>query len=167
MTRSVTQPPTAPARPPAGISPQPHPARARLERVGEFLDSGIRLPGLGWRIGWEAVLGLIPGIGDLIGLACGAWLMLEAWRLSAPPRLLLRMAGNVLLDALVGLVPLLGDLFDFAFKSNRRNLRLLGAHLDRLEGRAPPSRRSATALRMLGLLALAGLAGYGLYRLGG
>lgn len=157
MTPSVAQP----SPPTPGVSPQDlRQARQRLERVSVLLDSGIRVPGTGWRIGWESVIGLIPGIGDFIGLICGAWLMLEAWRLSAPPALLLRMAGNVLFDAGTGVVPVLGDLLDFAFKSNRRNARLLEAHLDRLEGRAPAPRAGRGAWRWAvpGLLALAAAA---------
>src|SRR3546814_8541930 len=91
--------------------------------------SGIGVPGTRWQIGIEALIGLIPGVGDLAGALLGGWLVVEAMRLRAPGRLLAKMIGNVLFDALLGIVPVLGDLADFVFKSNRRNLQLLDAPL--------------------------------------
>jgi hypothetical protein len=73
---------------------------------------------------------LIPGVGDAIGLALSAWLALEARRAGASRALLARMAANVGLDAILGSIPLLGDLFDIGFKANRRNLALLQRHLE-------------------------------------
>lgn len=88
------------------------------------------------------MLGLIPGVGDALGLALSAWVAAQARQAGASRWLLARMAMNVGLDAVLGSVPLLGDVFDFAFKANRRNLRLLQRHLARTGGAAQARRRS-------------------------
>lgn len=131
-------------------------SRARLEKLAWLLDESIRVPVLGWRIGLESVIGLIPVVGDVAGLALGLGLVAEAVRLNAPRRLVARMLAYTAADALAGLVPVLGDALDFAFKSNRRNARLLLAHLDALEGRPLPPRWRQRLLRLA--LAVAGVA---------
>jgi len=93
------------------------------------MDESITLPG-GHRIGWDGIIGLIPGFGDLIGLGVSAWIVFGAARLGASRATLARMAGNVAIETVVGAVPILGDLFDLAFKANVRNLRLLERHAD-------------------------------------
>lgn len=93
------------------------------------MDSALPVPGTRWRVGLDSLVGLIPGIGDAAGFAVSGYALLEARRLGAPTSLLLRMALNIAVDALVGAVPLLGDVFDAGFKANRRNLRLLERHL--------------------------------------
>jgi hypothetical protein len=98
-----------------------------LERLGRFMDEAIRLPG-GFRIGWDAVIGLIPGIGDAVGAAVSAYIVLGAARAGVSGIVLLRMIGNVALETIVGTIPLVGDLFDAAYKANMRNLRLLERH---------------------------------------
>ena len=98
----------------------------RLRRLTKWMDEAVGVPGTRVRLGLDGVLGLLaPGAGDAVGGAVSVYAMYAAARLGAGPAVLLRMALNVGLDALVGVVPLLGDLFDFAFKANRRNLRLL------------------------------------------
>ena len=92
------------------------------------MDSAITLPG-GFRIGWDGIIGLIPGIGDVVGLSVSAWIVLGAARLGASRSTLARMAANVALETLIGAIPLFGDLFDFVFKANERNMRLLERHL--------------------------------------
>lgn len=142
-----------------------HATRARLDRLAWWLDSGIGVPGTRWRIGIEALIGLIPVVGDLAGALIGGYFVVEAWRVRAPRGLLARMSGNVVLDAVLGFVPVVGDLADFAFKSNQRNLRLLNAHLDAELGvRAPRPRRRVAWILLALLAALAGLA---IWRLGG
>ena len=111
-----------------------------LHRLSRLMDSSIRLPG-GFRIGWDGIIGLIPGIGDLIGLGVSTWIVLGAARLGAPKATLARMAGNVAIESLVGTVPILGDLFDFAFKANERNMRLLERHAREPERLERHSRR--------------------------
>lgn len=97
----------------------------RLERLSNLLDSSISIGNSGYKIGIDPILGLIPGIGDAIGALLSGFIILEAARLGVSRFILLRMLGNVTLDLLIGGVPILGDLFDFAFKANARNLRLL------------------------------------------
>jgi hypothetical protein len=100
----------------------------RVQRLARLLDTSIALPG-GMRVGWDAVIGLIPGVGDGASAVLSAYIVLQAVRLGASREVLLRMVGNVALEALVGAVPFLGDLFDAAFKANVRNVRLLEQHL--------------------------------------
>ncbi|SFF56872.1 protein of unknown function [Fontimonas thermophila] len=138
-----------------------HAARQRIRRLATWLDSGIAIPGTHVRIGVEALIGLLPIAGDAVGLLLGLWLLYEAVRLRAPASLFVRMLGNVALDAVVGAVPVIGDAFDFAFKSNRRNARLLDAHLARLLDPPPPPPRWRGALRAALALALLALAAWG------
>lgn len=136
------------------------PARLqRLQSLARLLDVSFRVPGTRWRFGWDALLGLIPGLGDGAGAVLSAWFIVEAARLGAPRATLLRMAGNVAVEAVVGAVPLLGDLFDAAYKANLRNLRLLERHLDEPEQTERASRRWVLGLA-LGIVALVvGVAG--------
>jgi hypothetical protein len=133
-------------------------SRRRLERLAWLLDGAIPIPGTRFRFGIEPIIGLIPVVGDALGLLLGAAILYESVRAGAPPRLILRMLGNSALDALGGLLPGIGDLFDFAFRSNRRNARLLTEHLDARERavRPMPPRHRALAL-LLVTLALAAL----------
>jgi hypothetical protein len=109
---------------------------AGIRRLTRLMDEAVKIPGLGIRVGIDPLLGLIPGIGDVAGAAVGGWIIVSAARLGASRAVLVRMLANLGLDALVGAVPFLGDLFDFAFKAHRRNLRLLEAHIaDPLETR--------------------------------
>jgi hypothetical protein len=122
-----------------GSPPVREPGRslARLERLTRWLDDGLQVPGTSWRVGWDPVLGLIPGAGDALGLVLSSVIVLEAARLGAPGASLFRMVMNLGVDALAGSVPLVGDLFDAGWKANRRNLRLLQRVLDdpQLSGR--------------------------------
>ncbi|ART81538.1 hypothetical protein CBP31_01910 [Oceanisphaera profunda] len=103
-------------------------ASQRLARLAWMLDSSIRLPG-GFRVGLDGIIGLIPGIGDLIGAGLSSYIVVEAARLKVPFRVLARMSLNVLIELVVGIVPIFGDIFDFAFKANLRNVRLLNEYL--------------------------------------
>jgi hypothetical protein len=105
----------------------------RLEQVARLLDTALVIPGTNIRFGADAIVGLVPGIGDVITTAVSAWVIYEARRLGAPRHLVARMIGNVALDGMVGAVPLVGDLFDVMFKSNRKNIRLLRAWMDKQE----------------------------------
>ncbi len=102
----------------------------RLERLARLLDSSIQLPG-GMRIGLDGIIGLIPGIGDAVGATLSTYLIARAARLGASVPVLLRMMANVLIETVVGAVPVLGDLFDFAWKANDRNIRLLLRQFER------------------------------------
>jgi hypothetical protein len=105
-------------------------ALRRLELLAKFLDDAFEIPGTRMRMGWDGVIGLVPFVGDAVTTGLAAYFMWEANRLGVSKWTLFRMLGNVSLDFLIGLVPLLGDVGDIAFKANRRNLRLLRQALD-------------------------------------
>jgi uncharacterized protein DUF4112 len=98
---------------------------ARVRHFAEFLDSGVPLPFTSFRIGLDPILGLVPGLGDTAGALLAGWILIEAARLGASRATLVRMAGNIALDATIGAIPVVGDLFDFVWKSNLRNVALL------------------------------------------
>jgi Domain of unknown function (DUF4112) len=102
----------------------------RLRRLAHLLDDRFSIPGTRYRIGLDGLIGLVPGIGDAATTLLALYIVLEARRLGVPVSKLGRMGLNVGVDAVLGAVPLVGDLFDVAWKSNRRNLRLLLDHLD-------------------------------------
>jgi Domain of unknown function (DUF4112) len=101
----------------------------RLRRVAKLLDSAIVVPGLRIRIGADAILGLVPGIGDIASGLIGAYLIYEARRLGAPKSALARMAANLALDTAVGSIPVAGDIWDFFFRANERNMQILARHV--------------------------------------
>ena len=101
----------------------------RLRRVARVMDDAVEIPVVGVRVGLDPLLGLLPGAGDILGAAVGSWIVVKAARLGASPVVVARMLLNVGVDALAGAAPLLGDLFDVAFKANRRNLELLEEHV--------------------------------------
>src|SRR5258708_1933495 len=127
--------------------------RERLRSLAWLLDSSIPIPGTRFAIGVDALIGLFPVLGDLIGVLLSSYILGEAARLGAPKVVLLRMAFNVGVEGVVGIVPLAGDLFDAAWKANQRNVRLLDAWLDRPE----KAERSSRAFALLLMLALAAL----------
>jgi hypothetical protein len=103
----------------------------RLDRFAHMSDSAYRIPIIGRRIGLDGLVGLVPGIGDGVTALAALYPVIEAWRLGVPKALLLRMLANIGTDSVLGAVPIAGDLFDFAFKANRRNVALLRRHLGR------------------------------------
>jgi hypothetical protein len=98
---------------------------ARLDALATLLDTALVLPGTNVRFGLDALLGLVPGIGDIITTAMSLYIVHEARELGAPGHLIARMLANVALDGIVGAVPLIGDVFDVLWRANRRNMRLL------------------------------------------
>ena len=114
---------------PLGTDPQS--VRQRIEALEHLLEGLFEVPGLGRKVGLDAIIGLIPVVGDAITAAMGLYLVWEARNLEMPRWQLWRMAGNVGIDSLVGAVPIAGDLFDFAFRSNTRNLKIIRKHLDK------------------------------------
>lgn len=103
----------------------------RLERMANTLDRAYRLPIVGVRVGWDSILGLIPGVGDALAFGPAAFILYEAHQLGARKHVLARMALNTGIDTLIGSIPLIGDIFDVAFKSNRRNVALLRSEMQR------------------------------------
>jgi hypothetical protein len=125
----------------------------RMRRVGWLLDNSIPIPGTRFRLGIDQLIGLVPGIGDLIGGVLSLYIIVQAHRLGAPRSLLARMGWNVAVDTIVGEVPILGDLFDIGFKANVRNLALLDAYFQRPSD-VRRSSRWTLALIVLGLVLL-------------
>ena len=120
----------------------------RLDRLASLLDNSMRVPGTRWRVGIDGLIGLIPGVGDVFGALMSGYLVMEAARAGASMSLILRMGFNVVLETLVGAVPLIGDLFDFAFKANLRNVGLLRRHV------VDPARARSRNRLVVGLAAL-------------
>ena len=100
----------------------------RLDRLATWLDTAFVIPGTNIRFGVEALLRLIPGIGDFAASALSLYLLYEASRLGVPRLLLARMLGNVIIEGAMGAVPIAGDAFDVFFRANRRNIALLRRH---------------------------------------
>ena len=102
---------------------------ARIDALATLMDTAFMVPGTNIRFGFDALLGLVPGIGDVITTAMSLYIVKEARSLGAPRWIVARMLGNVALDGVVGAVPFVGDLFDVAFRANRKNVALLQTHL--------------------------------------
>ncbi|MGH7501394.1 MAG: DUF4112 domain-containing protein [Longimicrobiales bacterium] len=125
----------------------------RLRGIARWLDELVRIPGTRIRFGLDALIGLIPGAGDLVTGCVSAWTMLAATRAGAPPSVIARMAGNIVLDLVVGTVPLLGDLFDIGWKANVRNVALL----EQFAANPARVRAGSRVLLALALFAIAAL----------
>jgi hypothetical protein len=140
--------------------------RRRLERLAWYLDSSIPIPGLNARIGLDPLLGLLPGIGDTIGALFSSYILAEAARLGAPKSVLLKMAFNIALEAAAGVLPVLGDFFDMAWKANQRNVQLLGDFLDQPNKAVVASRLFVWTLGalLMGLVIFIGMLGFLLIR---
>lgn len=105
----------------------------RIRRISRLMDSAFRIPVIGYRVGLDPILGLIPGGGDLITACISAYLVILAARFKLPSSVVGRMAFNIILESVVGTIPLVGDLFDAAFKANIRNMQMLEDHLKQNE----------------------------------
>lgn len=102
-----------------------------LRKFAYLMDEAIRIPGTGRGIGLDAALGFIPGIGDVVAALLSVWIVIGALRHRVPLPKIVRMVVNVLLDLVIGEIPVVGDIFDIAFEENLMNMRLLLAHRDR------------------------------------
>lgn len=100
----------------------------RLVGIARLMDTAIGIPGTRLRFGADSVMGLLPVVGDSAGAIVGLYIVNEARRLGVPPEKLARMIGNIAVDAVVGSVPFVGDLFDLYFKSHRRNVDMVIEH---------------------------------------
>lgn len=105
----------------------------RIRKLSRLMDTAIRIPGTGFRIGLDPIIGLVPGAGDIVSTAFSAYIIFLATRFGLPREVMYRMIFNIGLEAVVGAVPLVGDLFDAYYKSNVRNLALLEQHLQVME----------------------------------
>ncbi|GAB4529523.1 MAG: hypothetical protein Tsb0014_11450 [Pleurocapsa sp.] len=124
----------------------------RLRRLSQILDNAIPIPGTGYRIGLDPILGLLPGGGDTVAGALGAYIVVEAARMGLPRKVVWQMVGNIIFDSVVGIVPVLGDLFDVGWKANVRNIALLEKHLH-----LTPHNPKSDRLFIIGLILLLAL----------
>jgi hypothetical protein len=110
-------------------SPQDEVRLKRVRLLSRLLDEQFRIPGTTRRVGLDGLLGLIPGGGDAAGALLSAYILYEAIRLGAPKTVLLRMVANIGIDTVGGAIPVVGDIFDVAWKANKKNAALLHAYL--------------------------------------
>ena len=97
----------------------------QLDSLADLIDSAFPIPGTNWRVGLDPIIGLIPGLGDIISSAFSFLIVFAAWQRNLPKVTIARMVGNIAIDTLVGAMPLLGDIFDAAWKSNKKNVAIL------------------------------------------
>lgn len=114
---------------PLGTDPQS--VRRRIEALERLLEGLVEVPGLGRKVGLDALIGLVPVVGDAVTALMGLYLVWEARNLGMPKWKLWQMAGNVGIDSLLGAVPVAGDLFDFVYRSNSKNIKIIRKHLDK------------------------------------
>ncbi|WP_445503662.1 DUF4112 domain-containing protein [Microvirga sp. G4-2] len=119
---------------------------ARITLVAKLMDSAFVIPGLNRRIGLDAILGLVPGVGDALSAALASYIIWEAHQLGLPRWKIARMVANVAVDTAIGAIPLAGDVFDVFFKSNERNLRIIHDHLG--TPKRSPKEIDGTAVRI-------------------
>ena len=140
-------------------------ALEHLRTITLLSDQAFRVPGTRWRFGLDALIGLVPGLGDIFGALIAMFAMRVARKLNAPPVVQLHLLSNIALDALVGIVPILGDLFDFAFKAQTRNLALLDAWVASPERTARRSRRGLLLIPIAIITVFATLTALGVWML--
>ena len=136
-------------------------ALARLERLAVLTDARFRIPVIGVRFGFDAIIGLFPVIGDAIGALISLYLFVEATRMGAPWSVRLRMLANIGIDFVIGVVPVIGDIGDVAWKANMRNTRLLRGWVE--QTLAPQPRRSGAGALLFYLLCALALAAFSLW----
>lgn len=112
------------------LNPEITKVLTRLTKLASWLDDRYLIPGTDWRVGYDSIIGLIPGIGDTLTSSLGLYIVYEAKRLNVPNWVLARMLWYLAVDAVVGSVPVLGDFFDMKYKANRKNVRVLLNHLE-------------------------------------
>jgi Domain of unknown function (DUF4112) len=109
----------------------PHSVRQRVEALEQLLERSFHIPGTKVPVGLDSIIGLVPVVGDLVTAAMGAYMVWEARNLGMSKFHLMRMAANVGIDTALGAIPLAGDAFDFLWRSNSKNLRIIKKHLDK------------------------------------
>lgn len=109
----------------------PHSVRQRVDALEHLLERSFHIPGTKVPIGLDSIVGLVPVLGDVVTAAMGAYMVWEARNLGMSKFQLMRMAANVGIDTALGAIPLAGDLFDFIWRSNSKNLRIIKKHLDK------------------------------------
>jgi Domain of unknown function (DUF4112) len=124
----------------------------RVRKLANLLDEAITIPGTSKKLGLDPIIGLIPGGGDTISMGLSAYIIVEAALLGLPKTTLLKMVSNILIDAVVGTVPLVGDLFDVVSKANTRNMKLLDGHITNPEFQAKLDKKFVVLIVVLLLL---------------
>lgn len=137
----------------------------RLRSIQWLFDQAFAIPGTKWRFGVDALLGLVPGLGDITGALVAVYALRVARNLGAPGVIQVHMLTNIALDALVGMIPVLGDLFDFAFKAQTRNLALLDAWMGTPQRATRRSRRGLILIPLAIVLVFATLTALGIWML--
>ena len=143
-------------------------ARVELERlrgITRLMDQAFGVPGTKWRFGLDALFGLVPGLGDIAGGLIGVYGLHIAWRLRAPVVIQLHMLTNIALDAVIGTIPILGDVFDFVYKAQTRNLAMLDEWLQTPHEAKRRSRRGLVFIPLAILVVFATLTILGVWLL--
>ena len=135
-----------------------------MDTVSDFLDSKFKIPGTSITFGADFLIGLVPGIGDVAGYVLSSALVVAMARHGASTKIILKMLGNVILDAVVGAIPIIGDLFDLTYKANRRNYRMLKEHHQK--GKHSGSAWGMVILVIVALIAIFGLVIYLIFNIG-
>ena len=112
---------------PAGSDPAS--VYRRIQMMEQLTERSMTIPGINYPIGMDAIVGLVPFIGDLFGVAMGSYIVWEARNLGMPRWQMTRMIGNVAIDGVIGFVPLIGDVADIAFRANTRNLKIVKKYM--------------------------------------
>lgn len=133
------------------------PEQTALRRLARVMDEAVRVPGTNVRFGLDALIGLVPGVGDLAGAAIAGYIVLAGIRQGAPASVLLHMLFNVAIDTIGGAVPIIGDLFDVGWRANARNVALLERHVA-APGETRAASRGVVVIVILGLVVLLALA---------
>lgn len=140
--------------------------KEKLNRLAWLLDSTFRIPGTQLRFGLDSLIGIIPGIGDTVGAIVSSHILTQAAQMGAPKSLLVKMGFNIALDAVLGVVPVFGDISDFVWKANQRNVKLLNDYLEQPEETVAHSRFFVGMLGFLafGVVVFIGMLGFMLIR---
>jgi hypothetical protein len=140
---------------------QDQPELKWLDTTTKLLDNQFRIPGTEVRFGFDFIIGLIPGVGDVVSLGISGVLVSVMARKGASGMVIVKMLWNILLDAVIGSIPVIGDLFDLSYRANRRNLALLKEHYQEGEHQG-----SATFVVILVLLFVIGIIISAIYLIG-
>lgn len=121
----------------------------RLERLAYRMENLLPIPGTDLRLGIDAMLGLVPVVGDLLASLPAGYILYSAHDMGAPRRLLIRMGLNLLVDLIIGMIPGIGDMFDIGWQANSRNVALLRRYLETQTAHAEPARAVLTSRQLL------------------
>ena len=136
----------------------------KLDNLAWLLDNSIKIPGTSWKIGLDGILGLIPGVGDLAAGGLSTYILYQAVKLKVPKVILARMTLNILLESVLGVIPVFGDLFDFMFKANQRNVDLMRQYVLNPKDTAQQSTLAVVGV-IVALFVVMGLMVWGMFAL--